>query len=228
VEELCNAAKVLVEAVTGDGSAPVRRASISWADGFLHSAQDVDGLRDALAKGSLDEVLAVRLEVESADGEVSAVLMAREKLPGVTVEVAGADSSRVLGTAELVFQQIMIGYVDRMGGLRAPAWMLLALAPLLLLGIGLAPGRANIAARLLLILIAAIGSAAAFVLSYPRLLISQPIELLTRLPDHRSQQVRKGVLVFFRHPYTRRGLAVLGALIIGAAGSKLAQFLPFP
>jgi hypothetical protein len=129
---------------------------------------------------------------------------------------------------EFVFQRMMIGYVDRMGGWRGLAWMLTAFTPILLVSLALSPGEGHAAARILITLLAAIAAFSMFRLSYSALLVSTPLELLERLHEPRGRRPRVLLTSFYRHRHTRRVLGVVGLLLIGAAGSKLAEFLPIP
>ncbi len=166
--------------------------------------------------------------VQAAVGNERAVLVARKHLPGLVLHIEDTDRERALGRTETVFRRMMIGYVDRMGGARGLAWMTSAIAPLLLIGIAVAPGDAPTTARAAVVAGALVAALAIFGASYDRLLVSTPFDLRRELPLPGKRRLGARVKRFTDSPWTLRCLRALGALLIGAAGSKLAEALPFP
>lgn len=227
VDELCSAVDALVEAVAGDAGASFR-ASVTWASGRQDRPRTLRGLKDSMGQGTLADLMVLKVDVSSVERGMSGTLLARQKIPGLVVTVTGDDRPRILGMVEFVFQRMMIGYVDRMGGWRGLAWMLTAFTPILLVSLALSPGEGHAAARILITLLAAIAAFSMFRLSYSALLVSTPLELLERLHEPRGRRPRVLLTSFYRHRHTRRVLGVVGLLLIGAAGSKLAEFLPIP
>ena len=222
-DELLEPIRTLGELVGADAEHTV--LSVALANGQTLMPSSFDDLHRVITDAS-DEVLAVRAEMHG--DEARGVLVARQHLPGLIVQVDDPDRERGLGRTETVFRRMMIGYVDRMGGARGLAWMGSAIAPLLLAGMAVAPGDAPVGARVAVIVGAAAAAAAIFVVSYDRLLVSQPLDVRRELPLSSQQCLGEGTKRFLAHPWTSRCLRVLGALVIGAAGSKLAEILPFP
>jgi hypothetical protein len=227
VAELCHAAEVLVDAVASDGTARLA-VSVTWASGTQDRPRTLQGLRTALGKGDLSDLMVARLDVSSADKETSGTLLARRMLPGLIVMVSSKDQSRTLGATELVFQRMMVGYVDRMGGWRGPVWMALATAPLLLTVLAITPGEGYAAAWTLLTLLAAVSGITIFQLSYRALLVSTPLVVLEQLPETRRRRSLLLLLSLYHHRHTRRVLGGIAVLLVGVAGNKLAELIPFP
>jgi hypothetical protein len=121
---------------------------------------------------------------------------------------------------------MMVGYVDRMGGPRAVAWMVSATAPLLLVAIAVAPGSGSGWARALVLVFGVVSSLVSFVYFHGRLLYAHPLVIV----DTVSQGPHAGQIAqtVAASRFVRRALTVLGAVVIGALGSKLADYLPFP
>jgi len=159
---------------------------------------------------------------------MTGTFVARRIIPGVLIQVTGSDAAKTLGIAELAFQRMMIGYVDRMGGWRGLAWMSTAFSPVLLASLALSGTEAPTAVRLAVILAAALGAFASFHFSYPALLVSNPLDLIGTQPTRRVENWQARLLNIYRYKYTRPTLAALGALILGIIGNKLAALIPFP
>lgn len=220
-EELVHAARTLVDVL---GAESEMKVTLSTADGSVLAPTSFEELQRRLSDAP-DEVLSVR--VEALAGQERAVLVARRHFPGLIVDVEDADRERAVGRTETVFQRMMIGYVDRMGGVRGLVWVASAIAPLLLVGIAVAPGDASILVRAAVIAGALVAGVASFVVSYDRLLFSTPLELRQQLGPG-MQRLGDGAKRLRDSRWTLRCLRVLCALLIGAAGSKLAEVLPFP
>ena len=198
VDELCEPIRALI----GSNVSPSEMSlmvGITWSDGSHQQESTLDHLKRALQARSLDDPLTIRIETQSGPGGVSGTLVARHRFPGVSIGVTGDDEAKVLGAAELAFQRLMIGYVDRMGSWRGLAWSLTALAPLLLVIISLAGREVPASIRLAILAIALSGSFASFKFSYPSLLVSAPMVLLDHVPDRQIERW-KGALVQFYEP----------------------------
>ena len=221
-EELVHAARTLVRVL---GAESDMKVTLSIADGRVLTSTSLADLQRRLSDAP-DEVLSVR--VEAVAGHQRAVLVARRHFPGLVVNVEDADRERAVGRTEAIFQRVTIGYVDRMGGVRGLVWMASAIAPLLLVGIAVAPGDASTAARAAVIAGALVAGVTTFVGSYDRLLVSTPLDLRRQLPVPGTRRLGDSAKRLTDSRWTLRCLRVLGALVIGAAGSKLAEVLPFP
>jgi hypothetical protein len=225
VDELCSPAIELANALGGGST--TQRAFITVASGVQQRRHSTAMLSEALNDIELDNLLAVRFEVTSSGKDLSGVFIARGKRPGLTVEVTGADRAKVMGATEIVFQRMMIGYVDRLGGWRSLALMAAFIAPLLLVGSAVSSDK-NALVRIGVILIAAFGPLASGVLVIDAISYSKPLVVLAELPPPRVRNARQQVSVIYHHRLTRQAIGVLVALAIGALGSKLANYLPFP
>jgi hypothetical protein len=73
--------------------------------------------RHALERLNPNDVATVRVEAEIAD-EFQAVILVRNQIPAVLVEVAGRDGATVLGLAQRLHGRLMTGYVDPLTSLR--------------------------------------------------------------------------------------------------------------
>lgn len=224
VEELASPIDVLLN--SGPDQASLE-CQITWADGSQEQAYALASLSQVLVSKDLEDALVVRAEVSSHRESMTSVLVARKKLPGLTLTVTGPDSAKVLGVAELAFHRMMIGYVDRMGGYRGLAWMLVALAPILLASLVVEEGP-NAPIRLGLLLLAAASGLATFHYSYPRLLVSEPLKLMDSTPLRRRERWKVAILAVYRHRYSRPVLGAFGALALGVIGNKLSDVIPFP
>jgi hypothetical protein len=201
---------------------------IGWADGLHQTLESEDDLAATLVDKSLDDVLSLRMQVRAGDDTMAGVLVARQKIPGVLVEVVGPDPARVLGATELIFQRLMIGYVDRMGGLRGLWWQLIALAPIFLVGLVLNESGLPRPLRLAMVITAAVGGFVAFYYSQTLLLFSVPFVLLTEPPVRFTRKWLVRLISIYRHRYTKPALAILGSLLLGIVGNKIADAIPFP
>jgi len=155
-----------------EGAAPGAQAiaaSLTWSDGRSERATSLDDVTELVLGLRDDRAAILRVEVDG-DGARGAVLVASRFEPGLAVEILDSDAGRALGNAELAFRRMMVGYVDRMGGVRGLAWMLAAIAPLMLVGIALAPGSASGWARALVLLLGVLSSVVSFVYFRGRIL----------------------------------------------------------
>ena len=228
VEELLDPVGALAQTVTGSRST-LTEALISWVDGSQSRATDNDALRALIASRPLEDVLAIRAEVRS-EGEPRrrGVLVARKAIPGIHVSVEAHDGASALGAAEMVFQRMMIGYVDRMGGYRGLVWMLIALAPVFLTSLVFGNSQMNLTVKVLVLVVAIAGGFGAFAASYPALLVSVPLSLVAEMPPRFTERWWATVITLYRHRYTRSALATIAALTLGIIGNKIADLIPFP
>jgi hypothetical protein len=203
-------------------------AVLTWTDGTHHSFESLHDVQEKLENANHQQVLALRVDCASHDGAMEGALVAQPLIPGVQLYVTGNDKSRVLGLSELVFQRMMIGYVDRMGGWRGLAWMLSAIAPVLLVSIAVSPGQASAGARVAVSAAALVGSLATFLVIGPYFQVSRGLDIVTYIPDSALRRMSALLPRFYRHRRTRTVLTVLGALAVGIAGNKLADLLPWP
>jgi hypothetical protein len=228
VDELCIPVTELVQAVASTGG--TQRAEITWADGSRQVEADVESLRRALKERKPDDLLMVRFVVAAGDGSVEGTLLARAKLPGITLEVTGINRAQVLGIAELVFQQMMIGYVDRVGGWRLPMWMLTAYIPGIL--IVTAVNRAHVSSKPIivipLILLTIVILILTMSLSYEALIVKKPLKIEATPILQRRERTASWIRTTYRRPVTRRVLYIIGTLIIGVLASELATVIPWP
>lgn len=221
-EELVHAARTLAHVL---GAESDMKVTLSVADGRVLTPTSFEEFQRRLSEAP-DEILAAR--VEATAGDERAVLVARRHFPGLIVEVEDTDRERAVGRTEAIFQRMMIGYVDRMRGVRGIAWMASAIAPLLLVGIAVAPGDTSIVLRAAVIAGALVAGLATLVVSYDRLLVSTPLDIRRQLPPPGMRRLGDSAKRIRDNRWTLRVLRVVGALLIGAAGSKLAEMLPFP
>jgi hypothetical protein len=205
----------------------LEEARISWSDGTQTVLSDFDSIRNALPPERFADVLAIRFVAKSASG-VGATMVARRKIPGLELCVEGSDAASVLGTGEILFQRMMAGYVDRMGGFRPLVWMLLALAPMILVSWAVERNATSATGRLVLVAIAVLSGLSLFALSGPKLLVDKPLALLEFAPKSRFDRWKASALSAYRHRYAKATLAVLGALVVGIIGNKLSELIPFP
>ena len=228
VDELCVAAIELVQAVARTGGS--QHAEITWASGSQQVKPDVESLRAALKAGQPDDVLAIRFAITAGNGSIAGTLLAKAKLPGLSVEITGVDRAQVLGITELAFQQMMIGYVDRIGGWRIPTWMLVASSPVAVVLVALNGMHVSysLLIRLPILLLALVATIVTMALSYEALLIKRPLSIQSQPIPRRSQLTASRIRSVYRHPVTRRVLVIIGALIIGILGNKLTSVVPWP
>jgi len=225
-EELLAVARDLLTQVSVVGPVELR-ARMSLLDGRSVEARSLDDLSRSLDSVSADEVALLRVDLEAGPASGAAMTATRSD-PGVRIRVWGDQEGQTLGAAQLVFQKLMIGYVDRLGGWRALIWMATALAPLLLVSIGFASGNGDPWARTAILTAGLVGSLAVFLFSYPLLLVPGGFVLLDKEPPRRVAYVYSLALRFARNVWTRKGLALLGALLVGIVGNKLAELIPWP
>ncbi|RGC70301.1 hypothetical protein C5N14_07745 [Micromonospora sp. MW-13] len=226
VDELCSVLEQLSRNPMGSED-EAALACVSWTDGTSSAANELDSLRELLAPERLAEVLAVRISVRTDSG-TKATLVARQKLPGLVLRVEGNESAAVLGASELAFRRMMVGYVDRMGGLRALFWMLSGIAPMILVSWAVQQSDASVPARLGLLTVAILSGFSLFAFSGPRLQVNQALVLLVRVPDNRMQQWRVLAKSVYANKRTKAIAGVAGALILGVIGNKLSDLIPFP
>lgn len=213
-----------------EGAVPVTQsiaASLTWSDGRSERATSPDDVGELVLGLRDDRAAILRVEVDG-DEKRRAVMVASRFEPGLSIEIMDSDVGRALGNAELAFRRMMVGYVDRMGGVRGLAWMLAAVAPLMLVGIALAPGSASGWARALVLLPGVLSSVVSFVYFHGRILYPHALVVVDHVPAGMHQKLGR-ILEWALHSRAlRRVLGVMGALIVGALGSKLADYLPFP
>ena len=182
-DELLSIATTLFESsLLRDGSV---RGRLVQADGTCWDAVTASDLTALVERVHPATLSIFRVSIDVDDGASGAVLLASQQDPGVALRVWGQDPASVAGVGHLAFRRMMAGYVDRLRGWRAVAWMLSALAPLLLIGIAFpVDAEATASVRRWLVLSAGLGSSVAvFLFMYRQLLVPAGFEILDRLPD---------------------------------------------
>lgn len=223
VNELHIATAELVQSISSTHTN--QNVEITWADGSQQVGPNDDWLCKELKARPASDLLSARLSVNSEDEKTKGNLVIRAKIPALEVEVTGSDRAKILGATEMAFQQMMIGYVDRIGGWRLPAWMLTALMPTIIV-IAIAGHISSMLVKIPLFALILIASIVTMGLSYEALLVRRPLKIESKPIPLRGQTTLNGVKAIYRHPITHRIAAIIGALIIGIAGSKLANLIP--
>lgn len=203
-------------------------ASLSGQDGRSSTAETLDELARLLVRAKSADMLVLRVDLLSPDKTYGALVVATPETPGLWIQVWGPEQSRSLGAAQLTFHRMMVGYVDRLGGWRGPAWMVSALAPLLLLVIGVSPGAANPWARAAVIVTALVSSVAVFLFMGSRLLVPGGFEILEQEPTNRASQLKRAFSGGRTRVWVRRLAPLAGSLVVGVIGSKIASLIPWP
>lgn len=129
------------------------------------------------------------IELRGNRGSIEFVLHARRnQIPGLSFEITGADQTVVADVCKDAYQRMMIGYVDRLGGWRSIAFMLLAVAPIPVFG-QLSTGSAWSS---ILALICSVVWVALFLVAIgPRLFAATPCTLVAEVD--RSAAVRQAI-----------------------------------
>lgn len=225
VDELTSVVDVLRASV---GASSTLSGSLTTNDGRRQTGMGEREIRQLVSSLTSDNALVLRVEAEGENGRRGS-LTARRVVPGLALQLCDGDAGRALGNAELVFRRMMTGYVDRMAGSRGVAWMFSALAPIALIGMATSHGAASGWVRATLAGVAVLAAAGTLLTSYGQLLYSEPLTVVEKLPSPRdSRWWMAGARDFLSRSLVRRTLSVLGALLIGALGSRLAKYLPFP
>jgi hypothetical protein len=215
----------MAQCPVGDGAQAICRLNL--LDGGSRTAGSLADLSALLASTPSADVMSLRVDISAKGDSLRASVVASPREPGLLLLTQATKPAESLGIAQLAFRAMMVGYVDRLGGWRAPLWMATALAPLLLVSIGVSPGHSPIWGRIALIVAGIFGSIAAFALSFRRFQVPAGFELLDSEPEARGafgHSLRR----IAAHRWTRRLAATLGAVLVGAVGSKLATVIPWP
>lgn len=226
-EELLSVVVVLVNQAP-PGEALRMSAFIGTQNGRSSTAKTLDELTNLIARTESADLLVLRVDLQSPDEMYGATVVATPRTPGLRIQVWGPEQSRSLGAAQLAFRRMMAGYVDRLGGWRAPTWMVSALAPLLLFGIGVSPGAANPWARAAVIIASLVSSVAVFLFSYRRLLVPGGFEILEQVPANRANRLKRAFSDPRAHRWIRRLVPLAAALAVGVIGNKLSDLIPWP
>lgn len=226
--ELLSPAREMV-ACMGGGDKILISATLTWLDATHEAFDDLDDVQGRL-DADIGQILAIRIHCSRPEGTLVGTFLARPTIPGVQLEIMGDDKTLVLGTAEIVFRRMMIGYVDRMGGFRGPAWMLSALAPIFLVAISVTPSQVPLAARLLIIGVATAGSVGTFLLMYRYLLVSVGLHLVDFVPPPRSgwKGIVRLLVEFYAYSWVKPVLAAVSTVVLSIIGTKVADLIPWP
>lgn len=226
-EEFVDASRTMIKAIRDGGSATETNIVTSLANGTSTVTKDISDLLDVMSR-DVDSLISVRVEVKSTDSALSGVLVGRPRIPGLRVQVRGDDPSKALGIVELTFRRMMIGYVDRLGGIRAPIALLSAVAPMLLIGIAATPGDGSLIGRMVTLGIAVASCFALLYIGLNHLRVSQGFSCVAEIPTSGMGRVSGGVKVVYANRYVKSVFGVAWVVILGACGSKLAEFIPWP
>jgi hypothetical protein len=227
VHELIDPISVLVELVSRQGNASLI-GTITWADGTRDRVTDVSELGARLTQKQPPGFLSIRIDATSESNDFRGRIHLTPVVPGYSVWVQGSDAEDIGEAVGLVYRRMMIGYVDRMGGWRGLAWIASALAPVLLLSLAVSPGDASLLVRLGVGLIAVVSAAATFFASYDRLLVSPGLVVATGPRSVRRLRVPRWLARWSTNRRVRLGLLTAWALLLGVAGNKLSDLLPWP
>ncbi|MEV6868581.1 hypothetical protein AB0M44_47370 [Streptosporangium subroseum] len=227
VEELVLVAETLFEVVGSEGIV-IQRIWICWSDGTHEQAKDLIILAERLSSRPASALLSARIEVLSKSLKISGVLVARYKISALSVEINGKSRASVLGATQLIFHKMMIGYVDRMGGWRAPVWMLTAFVPMLLLGTSINEEKTGTLGGFLLVVAIAVGSLTTFKVTYPALLVSKPLELLKELPERHGHIFLKWAVEKYSNPTIKWIVGLMGVMLVGIISNKLSDLIRWP
>jgi hypothetical protein len=197
-------------------------------DGSHQLLTRLEDVRRFIGSAPLNKLLAIRIVCTDAERSIVSVLIGRPSEPGFELQVMASDQVLALGLTEAIFRQMMIGYVDRMGGWRAPFWMLSAIAPLIVVILATSSGDASVGGRILVASLAAMASVGSFLLSYPWILANAGFDLIEFVPEFNSRKHVVTVRTFLQRRRVRAAIGLLGALILGIVGNKLSDLLPWP
>ncbi|WP_433540717.1 hypothetical protein ACQP10_01175 [Streptosporangium sandarakinum] len=219
--------RTLTECISGEGVS-VARLWISWNDGRRESFKDINLLFERLSNSAVQHIFSIRVEVTSKKGAISGVLVARREMPGMTLAITGKDNARVLGVNELVFREMMVGYVDRLGRLRAPFLMLMSIAPMFLLSVFTRDADKGSWASIVIFAATAVCSLSIFVLGYRFIIVSNPLVLSHELPPRNDRLLISWISETYRKPAIKAIAGVLGVILVGIVTNKISDFINWP
>ncbi|WP_459804192.1 hypothetical protein [Herbidospora sp. RD11066] len=227
LDELMVAIRSLPQAI-GVEQISIVRAWISWTSGQQEVISNIDSLNQRLEGATLEEIFSLRVEVASSPQGISGLVVARQRIPGLLVNVNGNDQAKVLGVTQLVFQEMMIGYVDRMGGWRAPIWILLSLAPMMLVSFFIQENAENNVSRSFLVIASAASAIMILGLGYRMLQHSIAFTLVQVLPRKRGSALLEWAIKKYRIPAIKWLAGLVGVILVGIATNKIADWIPWP
>lgn len=226
-QDLQRAVSQAVDALARDGLRPVARlVATDWA-GVNEEYGSVDDWISSEGD-SLDDLGTLRIEIIAED--LTAAIVIRRKLPGITTEVRGGSQLRVDGFARVLHGALMRGYVDRYGGWWRPmAAMAVTLIPAGLLygGIVATADKVSAVVTALASVVAVVVGFLIMVNSWQWTLIRTPIEFV---PDDAGAKpsVFARVKDWRRHPRIAKVLALAGVVLISILANKLSDLIPWP
>lgn len=214
--------------VLSDGVPGRFRAAITWVDGSHALAASLDGLRANLANRVSTDILAMRIDFSTRDETTKAFFVARNRIPGLSIRVESSDYARSLGLVEMAYRQSLIGYVDRLGGFRAPLVGLLTTGPLITFSLAANSDIASPTFRTFAVIFIGALALIAYPLIYRMTLATQALALIEALPPKRLAAWRARLARVYRLRYVKVTIGATGALTLGIIGNKIADLIPFP
>ena len=227
ITELLEPIEAMSQTITGSRGA-LREARVTWIDGTQTFVKKIDRLRSVLEDRPGTDVLSIRAEIRSEDQTQAGVLTARRVIPGITVTVTSPDEEAAISAARIVFHRMMIGYVDRLGGHRAPVVMASGLSPMLLLSTLFGGADLPIWLKLTIACVAFAGIFAVINVMYDALQVSEGLHILSQ--DRASSRIvwKKRIASAYSHKRVRLVLGIAGSLLLGIIGNKIADAIHWP
>lgn len=223
-EELSEAIRVLIDSFPS-GTVEI---TLVFASGEIAKFDTLGNMLSRLTGTTGRDLLLAKAVVASVGGTPSAELIARQKIPGISVTAIDGNGSQMLGVVELVYRKLMAGYVDRMGGLRGLIWMLMANTPILIISFLFSETVAFERWRLPILLGAIAIGFTIFFVSRSFLLVQVPFALMKTVPQRRKTTWRARVRAIYSHALTRPILGGIAAIVLGIVGNKLSDVITFP
>lgn len=226
-EDLERVVTLAADALARDDLIPsIRMIATDWTG----VSQEYGSVEDwsANACDALEELGTLRIEMRAES--LTAAVVVRRKIPGITVTVHGPSTLRVDSLARLLHGALMRGYVDRYAGWWRPAAaMVLTLVPAGLFFGGISATAGEIPAG-----VTALASVAALVVcffiminSWQWTLIRTPIEFVhDEAPTETPLPAR--VSAWRRHPRVLQVLTLAGVVLVSIVANKLSDLIPWP
>jgi hypothetical protein len=226
-EDLQRVVQLAADALARDDLEPnIRVIATDWSG----VSQNYDSVADwSLNTGdALEQLGTLRIEIHT-EGLTAAVVV-RRKIPGVTVAVKGLSTLRVDSFARLLHRTLMRGYVDRYGGWWRPAAAIaLTLVPagLFFSGISATAGEVPAGVTALASVAALVACFFIMVNSWQWTLVRKPIEFV-RDEAVIETPITARVRAWRRHPRVLQILALAGVVLISIVANKLSDLIPWP
>lgn len=227
-EELLNCLQSLLSVGDGEGQ---QQITLTWCDGRQSYFDKVPTAVSALeADGMpLDDLILLRAEGQLDDKSLKWTFVAKNQpSPGVFLNLEGSATALVRGAAEQAFQDMMIGYVDRLGTWRAPVWLLTSLAPVLLASFAVSATGASSIVRLATFAAAILSATAVALVTSTQFQVTPGLTLV-RTSELRGTRRNRDL---WQNLIARRWVRAIGASLwalgLGVLGNKLAGLLNWP